>query len=420
MLSIIASSLAALAGLPLFLVLALFAIIGFLSEDLPLTIFYAEFLRLASNSTLSAIPLFALGGFILAESNAPKRLLDLAKALLWWLPGSLAIIAVLVMALLTAFTGASGITIVALGGLMFPTLLKGGYSERFSLGLLTTSGSIGLLFPPSLPLILYGVVSEAPIDKLFLAGIVPGTILVAGMSLYSMLFSVRKTSKDNVGHPGVWQSVKAAGWEIPLPVVIIGGIYSGLFTAVEAAVVAVVYVGLVEIVIIRELKISSLPSVIVETSILVGGILLILGSALALTNYFVFADLPTKLLGWMQNVFQNKYLFLFALNVFLLIVGCLMDIFSALVVVVPLIIPLAAHYQIDPIHLGIIFLMNLEIGYSTPPVGLNLFISSFRFNKPITELYKASFSFLLIQLFILALITYIPALTMIPLDWWLK
>lgn len=406
----------ALVGLPLFLILSGLALAGFFSEDLNPALYFAELLRLANNPTLIAIPLFTFGGYLLAESKAPERLVRLARALMGSLPGGLAVVALVIMALFTAFTGASGITIIAMGGLLLPALLKGGYPERFSLGLLTASGSIGLLFPPSLPLILYGVVAATPIDHLFIGGLIPGLLLVSGMSLYCVKRGMGVMgNRKNYERVPLMPAVKAAAWEIPLPVIVIGGIYGGIFTVTEAAVVTASYLVLVECFIIRDIHpVKDLPRVMKQSSVLIGGILLILGAALALTNFLVFADVPTTLLGWIQTTVKSKFAFLLLLNLFLLLVGCMMDIFSALVVVVPLILPLAVGYGIHPVHLGIIFLANLEIGYCTPPVGLNLFIACFRFKKPILTLYRAALPFLLIQLVILALITYLPELTLLP------
>ncbi|NQT33689.1 TRAP transporter large permease subunit [bacterium] len=404
----------ALAGLPLFLVLSGLALTGFISADLNPALYFAELLRLANNPTLVAIPLFTFAGYLLAESKSPERLVRLARALMGSLPGGLALVALLIMALFTAFTGASGVTIVAMGGLLLPALLKSGYSERFSLGLLTASGSIGLLFPPSLPLILYAVVSETPIDKLFVAGILPGLLLVGGMGLFSVKQGIGKSAKVSSGpKEPLLPALKEAAWEIPLPIIVLGGIYGGFFTVSEAAVVTAAYLVIIECFIIRDLHpVKDLPRILTESSVLIGGILLILGAALALTNFLVYEDVPTTLLAWIKTVVGNKFTFLLLLNIFLLAVGCLMDIFSALVVIVPLILPLAIGFGVDPIHLGIIFLANLEIGYCTPPVGLNLFIASFRFNKPIMKLYRAALPFLAIQLVILAIITYFPELTL--------
>ncbi len=407
----------AIAGLPLYLALSSVAILGFLQQHLTPTIFFAEIVRLTSNPTLIAIPLFTFAGYLLAASRAPGRLVRLAEALLGWLPGGLAVVAILVMALLAAFTGASGITIVALGGLMLPTLIQGGFSERFSLGLLTASGSIGLLFPPSLPIILYGVVASAPIDKLFIAGIAPGLLMVFSFSAYAIYKGVGVGKRRQVEIVSVGKALLGAMWEIPLPIIVIGGIYGGLLTTGEAAVVMVVYLLIVEVLITRDIKWKSLPSVMAESSLLVGEILLILGAALALTNYLVYADVPANLLGWLKDALPSKWAFLLALNVFLLIVGSLMEIFSALVVVVPLILPLALQYGVHPIHLAMIFLANLEVGFCMPPFGLNLFISSFRFQRPIMDIYRASLPFLAISLIILAIITYVPALSLEPLRW---
>ena len=404
----------ALAGLPLFLVLSGLALTGFISADLNPALYFAELLRLANNPTLVAVPLFTFAGYMLAESKSPERLVRLARALMGSLPGGLALVALFIMALFTAFTGASGITIVAMGGLLLPALLKSGYSERFSLGLLTASGSIGLLFPPSLPLILYAVVSETPVDKLFVAGIIPGLLLVGGMGLFSVKQGIGKSVRVSSGtKEPLLPALKEAAWEIPLPVIVLGGIYGGFFTVSEAAVVTAAYLVIIECFIIRDLHpVKDLPRILTESSVLIGGILLILGAALALTNFLIYADVPTTLLAWIKTVVGSKYTFLLLLNVFLLAVGCLMDIFSALVVIVPLILPLAIGFDVDPIHLGIIFLANLEIGYCTPPVGLNLFIASFRFKKPVMKLYRAALPFLAIQLVILAIITYFPELTL--------
>jgi tripartite ATP-independent transporter DctM subunit len=410
-------ALTALAGLPLFLLISVLAITGYISSDLNPIIYFGELLRLTSNPTLIAIPLFSLAGFVLAKSKAPKRLVNLANAIIGDLPGGLAIVALVVMAVFTSFTGASGITIIAMGGLLLPALLKYGYPEKFSLGLLTASGSIGLLFAPSLPIILYGIVAETSINNLFIGGFIPGLLLVSGMALYSIKSGKVVNQNDKHEKVRLLPAIKDAIWEIPLPIIVIGGIYGGFFTATEAAVITASYLIIIECFIIGDIHpIRELPQVFKESSILIGSILLILGSALALTNFLVYAEIPMIILGWIKSLVASKIGFLLLLNVFLLIVGCLMDVFSALVVVVPLILPLALDYGVDPIHLGIIFLANLEIGYCTPPVGLNLFIASIRFQKPVLSLYRAALPFLLIQLIILALITYIPFLTLYPVQ----
>lgn len=397
-------------GAPLFiffggLALFLFAIVGIDTSAVII-----EMVRMASAPTLVAIPLFTFAGYLMAESKTPGRLVNLSRALFGWMPGGLAIVALIACAFFTAFTGASGVTIIALGGLLYPILLKEKYSEKFSLGLLTTSGSLGLLFPPSLPLILYCLIARVNVDDLFLAGIVPGLVLIALVSIYSIYTG--QTSK--VGRePFSWENAKRAlldaAWIIPLPVIILGGIYGGIFTASEAAAVAVVYVLIVELFIYRDLKITTdVPRIAADSMILVGGVLIILGCALGLTNYLVDAEVPAKIIAFMRQHISSKFQFLVVLNLCLLVVGCLTDIFSAIIVVVPLILPIAKEFGVHPIHLGIIFLTNLEIGYSTPPVGLNLFIGSYRFKKPIPELCRAALPFLVILFISLVIITYVP------------
>ncbi len=421
-------ALLALIGLPLFIILSLASILGYSSLDIFLSNFFADFIRLAENPILVAIPLFTFAGYILAESDASKRLVRLAQSMLFWLPGGLAIVVLVVMAIFTAFSGASGVTIIAMGGMMMPALLRGKFKERFSLGLITVSGSVGLLFPPSLPLIIYGVIAHGlkspsgaiantPVNEMFIGGFLPGLLMIAAISTYIVFRGVKNVAVKSTGKIPVLSAFKETAWELPLPFIIIGGIYGGFITAAEAAIVTAAYLVIVECFIIRDIHIfKDLPNIMIESSILTGGILLILGSALALTNFFVLIDLPLILLNWIQSIVASPLGFLLMLNVFLLIVGCLMDIFSALVVVVPLIVPVALEYGIDPVHLGVIFLTNLEIGYNTPPVGLNLFISSFRFKKPVLDLYRAALPFLAIQIIVLILVTYIPALTLYPVN----
>lgn len=416
-------------GTPLFVVIAVLALVVFASDGVDLTVLFIEMYRLADEPALTAIPLFAFSGFLLAESGAARRLVRLSEALLWWLPGGLAIMALSVCALLTAFTGASGMTIVAVGGLLFPALQQARYPESFSLGLLTTSGSLGLLFPPSIPLILYGIVSETPIDQLFVAGIAPGMLLVLALAGYGFVVGRRvgRTSlpEPPAGIPGspparsgarVVSACVDAVWELLLPVAVIAGIYSGFIAVSEAAALSAMYVLVVEMILRREIRPSQLPGIIRETMVLVGGIYLILASSMAYTSFLIDAEIPARLLAALQGGIESRLLFLVLLNLFLLAVGCMIDMFSALVVVVPLILPVAAAYDIHPVHLGIIFLANLEIGYSTPPVGLNLFIASARLERPILHLYRASVPFLLILLACLLIITYVPALSLFALD----
>jgi tripartite ATP-independent transporter DctM subunit len=399
---------------PLFAVISAIAILSFLSIKTDLSAIIIEMLRLANTSTLIAIPLFTFAGYILAESNTPKRLVNLTQALFGWIPGGLALVVLVSCAIFTAFTGASGITIVALGGLVFPALIKGNYSEKFSLGLVTTSGSLGLLFPPSLPLILYGFVAQVDVDKLFIAGILPGILLIVLLSIYSIVKNYKIIQTQKFSLQNLWRATIDAIWEIPLPFLIIGGIYAGVFTVIEASAITAVYVFIVEFFIYKDLNLKKdIPRIMKESMILVGGILIILASALGLTSYLIDEQIPMKIFTFIQKYISSKYIFLLLLNLFLLVVGMLMDIFSAIIVVVPIITPIALKFGVDPIHLGIIFLTNLEIGYLTPPVGLNLFISSFRFEKPIIKIYLATLPFILILFIGLLLITYIPELSLL-------
>jgi tripartite ATP-independent transporter DctM subunit len=421
----------ALLGTSLFIIIGAIPVISsLLSGDSVAIVIGEMFDRLTGTPTLLAIPLFTFAGYVLAESKTPQRLVDFSHALFGWLRGGLAVVALVCCAIFTAFTGASGVTIIAVGGLLYPILIREKYPEKFSLGLLTSSGSLGLLFPPSLPIIIYGVVAlnslsltglqvldpnQVPtIDNLFKACLLPGILLVLMLSAYSIFKGHRQQiptipfSWKNLG-----RAAQAAVWELPLPIIVIGGIYLGYFTPTKAAAVTAFYVLVVEVFIYRDLSLTrDIPRIMRESMLLVGSILVILGMAFALTNFLIDHEIPQKILGFMENFISSKILFLLMLNIFLLIVGCMMDIFSALVVVVPLIIPVALKFGVNPIHLGVIFLANLEIGYSTPPVGLNLFISSFRFNKPVIKLYAAAVPFLVILLIALAIITYFPQLSL--------
>jgi tripartite ATP-independent transporter DctM subunit len=375
-------------------------------------------LRLTSSPNLIAIPLFTLAGVTLARGGAPQRLVQLFNAGFGWMPGGLAIVALTACAFFTAFSGASGVTILALGGLLYPMLVGENYSKRFSLGLLTASGSLGLLFPPSLAVLLYGIISGVSIEQLFTAGIVPGTILLVMLALYAMVTSRRI---DIPRHPFSFTALVAAAragfWDILLPVGIIAGLLGGLMTVTEAASSAAAYALLLETVIHRRLNTRAVYyEVFRETCVLVGSLLIILGIALGLTNLLIDAQIPMIMLSILEQDVHSQLQFLLLLNVFLLVVGCVMDIFSATMVIVPLILPLALHFGVDPVHLGIIFLANLEIGYLTPPVGINLFLASQRFREPILSLFRAALPFLLIMLVWLALVTYLPHLSL----WWKK
>jgi tripartite ATP-independent transporter DctM subunit len=412
----IALILLAVLGAPLFAVIAAGALLGFMRGGIDPMVVAMEIYRIAETPVLIAIPLFTFAGYLLGESEAPRRLVRVTNALFGWIPGGLAVVALAACALFTAFTGASGVTIVALGALLYPALKDAGYQERFNLGLITTSGSLGLLFAPSLPLILYGIVAEVRVDRMFVAGLLPGALMLAVLSLWSVRAG-RRIQREATGPVRFrWSEVVAAVresvWEIPLPILVLGGVYSGFFAVSEAAAVTALYVFIVEVLIYREIPLARLPVVMRDSMVLVGGILIILGASLASTNYMIDAQVPMKLFDTVTAHVSSKLTFLILLNLFLLVLGTMLDIFSALVLVVPLILPIAVGYGMDPIHLGIVFLANMQIGYCTPPVGMNLFIASYRFDKPVVLLYRAALPFLALLLACVLVITYWPWLSL--------
>lgn len=407
----------AIFGAPLFAVIAASALLGYQQGGIDLMAVVVEILGIAGMPFLSAIPLFTFAGYLLSESNAPHRLVRLTSAVLGWLPGGLALVALAACAFFTAFTGASGVTIIALGAILYPALQKDGYPDSFNLGLVTTSGSLGLLFAPSLPLILYGVVAEVSIDGLFRAGLLPGMLMLIMLSAYSLwLNRSNRKPLNSFSLPAVRAALRESRWELPLPIVVLGGIYSGFFAVSEAAAVTALYVLIVEVFILKEIRIRDLPKVMRDSMILVGGILIILAVSLASTNYMIDAGVPQKLLEFVAAMVTSQFTFLLLLLVFLLLLGAILDIFSAIVLVVPLILPIAAQYGVDPFHLGIIFLAAMQLGYLTPPVGLNLFISSYRFDQPIMKVYSATFPFLVILLLSVIAITYWPDLSLALLE----
>lgn len=412
--------LAALSGAPLFALIGASALAGFHFAGIDGQAVIIEIYRLTDMPILVAIPLFTLAGYLLGDSDAPRRLVRLTDALLGWMQGGLAIVALAACALFTAFTGASGITIVALGALLYPALKTAGYGERFSLGLVTSSGSLGILFAPSLPLILYGVVAQqldlpirVGINELFLAGVLPGVLMVAILSGYSY-WQARglERPRRRFDPAETMAALRDAAWELPLPVAVLGGIYGGFIAISEAAALAAVYVLIVTVGIRREISLRRLPQTVAEAMRLVGAILIILGVSLASTNIMIDARVPTRLFETIQGLVDNRWTFLILLNVFLLILGTMLDIFAALVIIVPILLPVALSYGIDPLHLGIIFLANMQLGYFTPPVGMNLFIASFRFNRPVMELYRATLPFFFLLLGAVLIITYWPQLSL--------
>lgn len=474
----------ALLGAPLFAIFGAAAMILFGDTGTITSVAVDVFSeRFADSPTLVTLPLFTFAGYLMAESGTPQRLVRVSRGLLGWLPGGLAVVCLVASAFFTTFTGGSGITIVAVGGLLFPALIQEKYPERFSLGLVTTGGSLGLLFPPSIPIVLYGVVAGILIDKLFLAGIVPGGITVAILVAYAVVIGWKQRPpaeemkagflmflrfcggylvgiigttlicvglgmalglgavEESPGDVGAWASAngrylllpvtlvayfagafttkgetKAAlldtAWELLLPNVLIAGLATGVLRIHEAAAFTAFYVLVVEVWVYKDVSLTKdLPRVIKDSMTMLGAILAILATALGFTGYLIQARVPELMVEWMQTFITEPWMFLLALNLFLLVVGMLMDIFSAIVVVVPLIVPIARHFGIDPYHLGIVFLLNLEIGYLTPPVGLNLFIASFRFEKPVTKLYRAVLPFIGFLVIALIITTYVPTLS---------
>lgn len=403
----------AFAGAPIFALLGGAAAIMFLSEGVPGTAILIQTYQLSTKPTLASIPLFTLVGVLLAEGGAPTRLLRVFRAFFGWFPGGTAVVCAMLCAFFTVFTGGSGVTILALGGLLYPALVQDGYGERFSLGLLTASGSLGLLLPPALPLILYGIVAQSPIEDLFIGGIVPGILLIGMTATWGIRAAIaRGVERPPFAVTEAGAAVWAAKWELLLPVVVVGALFSGFATTVEAAAIGALYAFFTQVVIHRDLKIGrDIGRVAAECASTVGGVLLILGVAVGLTSWMIDADVPGRLLELTQQYIDSQWTFLLALNGFLLVVGMLMDIFSATFVVAPLLVPLGLAYDVHPVHLGIIFIANLELGYLTPPVGLNLFLASYRFRKPLMEVAAASLPMLAVLTVGVLVITYVPWLT---------
>ncbi len=413
----------ALLGMPLFAVMAGATVLLYCSATSPydLATIFTEMTEIVRNPLFITIPLFILAGVVLAESRAPSRLVEASRAALGWMPGGVAIVAVVSCAVFTAFTGASGVTIVALGGLLFPLLRQARYPEGFSIGLLTTGGSLGLLFPPSLPVIVYAIYASAgqpagrtvEFDKLFAAGLLPGLLLVGLIGAYSACMGLfTHVPRPAFSPTRLGKAVLGAAFELPIPFFAAGGILSGWLTTTDVAAAVALYVLVVECVIYRDIRIRDLPSVLRKAGELTGAVLLIVGMALGLKNYLVTEEVALRILGFLADEMRDRPLmFLLFLNIFLLVVGALFDIYSAILVVVPLIVPLADTVGIDRYHLGVVFLTNLEIGYLTPPVGMNLFLSSLRFKKPVLEVAWSSLPFLGVLVLALAIITYRPELS---------
>ena len=417
--AIILIVIAAVIGAPLFSVILAGAGTGFWLSDVDLMVLPIELYRLTENTLLIALPMFAFAGYLLSESKTADRLVALSQAALGWLPGGMILISLLACAFFTMLTGGSGVTIVALGALLLPALKNAGYSERYSLGLITTSGSLGLLLPPAIPLILYGIVAQqmdvanVNIQDLFLAGLIPACLMIVALWLYG-LWSQRKTQIPLT--PFRWlalfKEMNRAKWELAIPLIVLGGLLSGWLVISDIAAIIALYVLIIEVFIYKDIAWRRLPAIAAESMKMVGGILLVLGVALAFTNLLVDLEIPERVFDFIRTHIESRWAFLLSLNIGLLALGAILDIFAALIIIVPLILPVALEYGVDPVHLGIIFVANMQIGYFTPPVGMNLFIASYRFKKSITELYVATIPLMLVLFAIVLLVTYWPAMVL--------
>ena len=399
-------------GAPIFIGLGGLAILFFWRDFTPISAIPAETYRIVVSPTLPTIPLFTFAGYLLAESNASIRLVNLFRSAFGWIPGGTPIVLVLLCGFFTALTGGSGVTILALGGLFMPILIKEGYSKLFSLGLITVAGSLGLLFPPSLPLIIYGVTAGVSIKAVFLAGIVPGLVrlsMIGGWAIWQG--KIQSVKKYPLSFKELKTTLWNAKWEAAIPLFIFFGIFGGYATLVETAAMTAIYIFIVEVLIHKDIKWSNLYKITLDCASLIGGVLIILGVAMGLTSYLVDAQIPMHLLEWVKSTISSKLVFLLILNIFLLAVGCMMDIFSAIIIVVPLITPLGVYFGIDPVHLAIIFIANLELGFLTPPVGMNLFLSAYRFEEDMPTIYKSTLPFFIVMLISVLVITYLPFLS---------
>lgn len=401
---------AALLGSPVFTTLGGAALILFWSDGLPIASVALDHYRMVVNPSLPMIPLFTLAGYFLAEGGAPRRLIRVFDAFFGGLRGGAAIVTVLACAFFTSFSGASGVTIIALGGMLMPLLLSAGYPQRSALGLLAGAGSLGGLLPPGLPLVLYAIVAKISIEEMFLAGLAPGLLMVALIALWGLRLAPPAAATRRAFD---WREARAAlldaKWELLLPVVAFVALFGGFATPVEAAALTAVYAFVIEVLVYRDLHLKrDVPRVMAECGLLIGGVLLILGVALGFTNYLVDARIPERVVDWASAAFHSRWTFLLALNAFLLVAGCLLDIFSAIVVLVPLLVPLGLAFGIDPLHLAIVFLVNMELGYLTPPVGMNLFFTAYRFGKPLPEVFRAALPVVCVLGIGVLLVTFVP------------
>jgi len=415
---------AGLAGMPVFTAIGGIALIMLQASGREPETAMIQIFSALTDADIIAIPLFTLTGFFLSESQAGERLVRTFKIFFGWLPGGIIVAAVVICAFFTSFTGASGVTILALGGILLIILNENNYSEKFSIGLLTSVGGIGLMFPPSLPIILVAsstntilhfmnVPIENTIIHYFIGAIIPGFLLMFAMVVAGFLLSskTKRIQTEKFNGKDALKSLKDSAFEILLPIILVSGYFSGFLTLIEVSAVSVVYVVIVEVIIKKDIIFKDIPKVFLKAVPIIGGILAILAMAKALSYAFIDSGVPDKFSFWMQSAIKSKYVFLLLLNLALIVLGCIMDIFSAILVFLPLIVPLGYAYGIDPVHLGIIFVINLEAGFLTPPVGMNLFLASYRFNKPFMQICSYVSPFLLVQFTVVLLVTYLPWLT---------
>lgn len=403
-----------LCSAPLFVLIVTGAGVGLVSIEEDLSLIFFELFRLTESSVLMTLPLFAFSGYLLSEAKTATRLVRLSEAALGWMPGGLVLISLLTCAFFTMLTGGSGVTIVALGALLFPALTTSGYKEKFSLGLITSSGSLGLLLPPAIPLILYGIIAqqmeiEIEIKDLFIAGLLPALLMIIVLYIYGVYVNKDQNIQLTPFNRKVFfQCVWESKWELFIPVLVLGGIYSGALVISDAAAITALYVLFFTVLVKKEVSLKKLPEVALDSMKMVGSILLILAVALAFSSFLINADVPSKVFDFIETRIDSKWQFLILVNILLLLLGAVLDIFAAIVIMVPLILPVAIRFGIDPVHFGIIFVANMQIGYFTPPVGMNLFIASYRFKKSITELYSATMPYLFLLFALVLLITYVP------------
>lgn len=409
---IIILCLLAIFGLPIFAVIGGITLLLFNSIGQEIGLTMGDTYRIAIMPGLVALPLFVFTGYLLSETKISNRILRFFTAIMGWMPGGVAMASMIAMAIFTAFTGVSIVTIVAFGGILYPLLKRLGYSDDFSMGFITSIGPMGILLPPCIVVVLYGLIAQVSIRGLYIAGLLPILLTFVLIAIYSGIYAVKNNiPRQNFSFKELWDSFCDFIWEAPLAILILVGIFGGFFTVNEAAAVTVIYFLIVELFILKEVKIKQLPRIMEESMVMLGAIFLILGVALSFANFLIYQEIPMQMLGWVKASITSKISFLIILNLFLFGVGMLIDMFTAIIVIVPLILPISNYFGIDPYHLGVVFLVNLEIGYLTPPVGINLFVAAMRFQQPIVRIFKSVLAFLFILIFALAIITYWPELS---------